>query len=190
MAPGLVAGSLVGPQIVGIMSTALLSAFFGVVRRRRGNTDPARSRAGADTPAAGRGGLFAVGSGIGVISSMVGAGGAFLLGAVHARVQRSFAQCGGDVRRARAADRDRRNDRLRLRGRGASNLPPWSIGDVYMPALLAIVVGSVACAPIGARAAHRWPVARLRQAFARAALRARRVHAVEGLADRARVNML
>ncbi len=35
-----------------------------------------------------------------------------------------------------------------------------------MPALLAIVVGSVVMAPVGARAAHRWPVARLRHAFA------------------------
>src|SRR6185436_3847724 len=30
MAPGIIAGSLVGPQIVGAMSTAFLSSFFGL----------------------------------------------------------------------------------------------------------------------------------------------------------------
>jgi uncharacterized protein len=44
--------------------------------------------------------------------------------------------------------------------------PAWSIGYVYVPALLAIVVGSVAFAPIGARATHRWPVKLLRRTFA------------------------
>jgi uncharacterized membrane protein YfcA len=53
-----------------------------------------------------------------------------------------------------------------IAGWRAADLPAWSIGFVYVPALLAIVGGSVACAPIGARAAHRWPVARLRRAFA------------------------
>ena len=51
-------------------------------------------------------------------------------------------------------------------GLNQPGLPPWSVGYVYLPALLAIVVGSVACAPLGARAAHRWPVKVLRRAFA------------------------
>ena len=45
-------------------------------------------------------------------------------------------------------------------------MPPNSFGFVYVPALLAIVAASVVAAPFGARAAHRWPVARLRKAFA------------------------
>jgi uncharacterized membrane protein YfcA len=51
-------------------------------------------------------------------------------------------------------------------GLRAPGLPPYAIGYVYVPALLAIVAGSVVCAPIGARAAHRWPVRSLRRAFA------------------------
>jgi len=53
-----------------------------------------------------------------------------------------------------------------LAGMRAQGLPPHSIGFVYVPALLAIVASSVLAAPFGARAAHRWPVARLRKAFA------------------------
>lgn len=45
-------------------------------------------------------------------------------------------------------------------------LPPLAFGFVYGPALLAIVAGSVLTAPLGARAAHRLPVATLRRIFA------------------------
>jgi uncharacterized membrane protein YfcA len=45
-------------------------------------------------------------------------------------------------------------------------LPPWSVGFVYLPALLGIVAGSVLTAPLGARAAHRMPVTTLRRIFA------------------------
>ena len=40
------------------------------------------------------------------------------------------------------------------------------MGFIYLPALTAIVAASMLVAPIGARLAHRWPVARLRRAFA------------------------
>ena len=53
-----------------------------------------------------------------------------------------------------------------ISGLRATGLPAYAIGYVYVPALLAIVAGSVVCAPVGARAAHRWPVAKLRRAFA------------------------
>ena len=51
-------------------------------------------------------------------------------------------------------------------GLGETGVPPHSIGYVYLPALLAIVAASVISAPIGARAAHRWPVKALKRSFA------------------------
>jgi uncharacterized membrane protein YfcA len=47
-----------------------------------------------------------------------------------------------------------------------TGLPPYSLGYVYLPALVAIVVTSTLLAPVGARVAHALPVARLRHAFA------------------------
>ena len=44
--------------------------------------------------------------------------------------------------------------------------PPYSLGYIYLPALVAIVLLSVLTAPIGARVAHAWSGARLRVAFA------------------------
>ena len=68
-----------------------------------------------------------------------------------------------------------------LAGLRKTGLPPYSIGYVYLPALVAIVVTSTLLAPLGARAAHAMPVARLRYAFVAMLVRAGRVHVVEGV---------
>ena len=47
-----------------------------------------------------------------------------------------------------------------------ADLPRWSVGYVYLPAMAAIVVASTLCAPLGAYFAHRWPAVKLRRAFA------------------------
>lgn len=50
-----------------------------------------------------------------------------------------------------------------LRGIG---LPAYSLGYVYLPALIWLVIGTMVTAPFGATATHRMPVDRLRQVFA------------------------
>jgi uncharacterized membrane protein YfcA len=44
-------------------------------------------------------------------------------------------------------------------------LPPWSLGYVYVPAFAGIALTSFAIAPVGAKLAHRLPVAALRRIF-------------------------
>ncbi|MEW7863999.1 sulfite exporter TauE/SafE family protein [Aeromonas diversa] len=51
-------------------------------------------------------------------------------------------------------------------GWGRTDLPEWSVGYVYLPALLGIVLTSTQFARIGARLAHRLPPKRLKQGFA------------------------
>jgi uncharacterized membrane protein YfcA len=51
-------------------------------------------------------------------------------------------------------------------GLSEPGLPKWSVGYVYLPALVGISVTSVFVAPYGARAAHRIPVATLKKIFA------------------------
>ncbi len=46
------------------------------------------------------------------------------------------------------------------------SLPAGSTGFVYWPAVVAITAASWLTAPVGARLAHRWPAARLRKLFA------------------------
>jgi len=51
-------------------------------------------------------------------------------------------------------------------GFGEPGLPPNSIGYVYLPAFIGISLTSIFLAPLGARVAHRMPVATLKKIFA------------------------
>lgn len=53
-----------------------------------------------------------------------------------------------------------------VNGMGVAERPEWSLGFVYIPALLGIVITSVLTAPLGVRLAHSLPVARLKKGFA------------------------
>jgi uncharacterized membrane protein YfcA len=166
MAPGIIVGSLAGPQIVGGMSTSALAAFYGIVVAASATQMLLDRKPKPTRELPGRVGLFAVGSGIGLISSMVGAGGAFLsvpfMVACNVNLRNGVATSaalGLPIALAGTIG-------FVIAGLRATGLPPHAIGYVYVPALLAIVAGSVVCAPIGARAAHRWPVRTLRRAFA------------------------
>jgi uncharacterized protein len=166
MAPGIVVGSLVGPQIVGNMSTSILAAFFGIfiafcATQALLDRKPKPSR---ELP--GRRGLFAVGGGIGLLSSMVGAGGAFMTVPFMAACNVNLRSCVATSAALGLPVAVAATISFVIAGWHQAGLPAGSIGYVYVPALLAVVVGSVACAPFGARAAHRWPVRLLRRAFA------------------------
>lgn len=51
-------------------------------------------------------------------------------------------------------------------GLGTPDLPAWSLGYLYLPALLGILLISTLTAPVGARLAHRLPVPLLKRIFA------------------------
>jgi uncharacterized membrane protein YfcA len=51
-------------------------------------------------------------------------------------------------------------------GLNAAQLPPYSFGYIYLPALAGITVASMLFAPLGAALAHRLPTKRLKQIFA------------------------
>ncbi len=52
-----------------------------------------------------------------------------------------------------------------LLGWNASNLPAWSLGYIYMPAFLGIVLTSIFTAPVGARLANKLPAQQLKRYF-------------------------
>ena len=53
-----------------------------------------------------------------------------------------------------------------VNGYDAANLPAYSIGFIYLPAVALLAVSSMLTAPLGASLAHRLPITRLRQIFA------------------------
>ena len=166
LAPGILVGSFVGPQIVGGMSTAVLSAFFGVFVAAAATNILLDRKPKPTRQLPGRVGLIGVGGGIGLISSMVGGGGAFLsvpfMRACNVELRKCVATSAAIGLPIAAAA----TIGFVAAGLSQPGMPPHTIGYVYVPALLAIVAASVISAPIGARAAHRWPVNTLKRAFA------------------------
>ncbi len=57
-----------------------------------------------------------------------------------------------------------------LVGRSETELPEWSLGFVYLPALFGVALASMICARFGVKLAHRLPGVALRRAFAGALL--------------------
>ena len=53
-----------------------------------------------------------------------------------------------------------------LNGLSAEGMPPGSVGYIYLPAVVLISIVSYFTAPIGAKLAHRLPVATLKKVFA------------------------
>ena len=166
MAPGIIVGSLAGAQIVGWMPTTVLAVFFGAFVAVAATQILLDRKPKPTRELPGKGGLFIVGGGIGLISSMVGAGGAFLtvpfMTACNVPMRSGVATSaaiGVPIAVAGTVG-------FVVAGWGATGLPPHSIGYIHLPALFVIVAASVVAAPVGARAAHRWPVQRLRRAFA------------------------
>jgi len=166
MAPGIIIGSLAGPLIVAGMSTTVLAAFFGLFVAASATQILLDRKPKPTRELPGHAGLIAVGGGIGLLSSMVGAGGAFLTVPFMAACNISLRKCVATSAALGLPVAAAATIGFAIAGYHASGLPPLSVGYVYVPALLAIAAGSVVCAPIGARAAHRWPVRTLRRGFA------------------------
>lgn len=166
MAPGIVLGALAGSQLVGIMSTAFLAAFFGTFIALAATQVLIDRKPKPTRQLPGAAGLFAVGGGIGLVSSMVGAGGAFLSVPFMAACNINLRKCVATSAALGLPVAVAATIGYVVAGLRQQGLPAYSLGFVYVPALLAIVASSVVAAPFGARAAHRWPVARLRKAFA------------------------
>ena len=166
MAPGMILGSLAGAHFVGKMSTPVLSAFFGtfVAVAATNILLDRKPKAARELP--GKVGLTAVGGGIGLISCMVGAGGAFLSVPFMTACNVNMRSCVATSAALGMPVAVAATVGYVFAGWSQPGLPPHSIGYVYVPALLAIVAASVISAPMGARAAHRWPVPTLKRAFA------------------------
>ena len=166
MGPGMVAGTLLATALSGwVTQRALALAFAAIVYA--GATQillgrkPSAARALPATPA-----LLAIGLLIGVVCGLVSAGGAFITvpfmlfcGVAMTTAIGTGAALGVPVAIVGTIG-------FVFSGSGVPTLPPWSVGFVYLPALLGIVAGSVLTAPLGARAAHRLPVTTLRRIFA------------------------
>ncbi|MCL2459591.1 MAG: sulfite exporter TauE/SafE family protein [Desulfobulbus sp.] len=164
--PGILIGTFAGTFVASRLSTGFLKGFFClflyvVATQMLSNKKPAASR---DLP--GAGGMFGMGSLIGVVSALVGIGGGslsvpFMLWcnvAAHRAIGTSAA-IGFPIAIAGAAG-------YIVNNLGEAGLPPYSLGFVYLPALVCIVCASMLTAPLGVKLAHALPVDKLKRFFA------------------------
>ncbi len=164
--PGLLLGSFLGASLASKLPSMFLKIFFvaflffmAVKIFRGGNPKPHRQ-------VPGYAGLFAAGNIIGSISSFAGMGGGslsvpFMLWCnvpIHNAIGTSAA-IGFPIAVSGALG-------YLANGLSLENLPPLTLGYIYIPALVSIVSCSVLAAPLGVRLAHRLPVEKLRLVFA------------------------
>jgi uncharacterized protein len=168
LAPGIVVGALAGAVLAGWISGPWLQRIFAVFLAYVGTRllmTSAKTAVSAAHPLPGRLGLAGVGSGIGILSSLVGIGGGTLTvpflsrhGLEMRQAVGASAACGLPIAVAGALG-------FVFVGWGRTGLPAFSTGFVYWPAVLAMLVASMPIAPLGARLAHALPVALLKRLF-------------------------
>ena len=167
LAPGIVLGAAV--ESVGVFSVlkgTALALFFAVFvgysatqMYRDKKPQPSRQMPGTT-------GQLGWGSGIGFLSGLVGAGGGFIsvpfMVAHNVPVINAVATSaalGFPIALANTAG-------FVFSGLSIASLPTGSAGYVWLPALAVIASASVLTAPLGAKTAHRLPVAKLKKLFA------------------------
>lgn len=166
MGLGALIGTFAGASFAGALKDSFLAGFFALfvgytaLQMLRGR----KPKAGRGTP--GSVGLGLVGGLIGIISSLVGAGGGFLTVPfltwcnveMHQAVATSAGMgfpiaLGGLIGYV-------------MSGLHTDGMPPGSLGFVYLPALIILATASVLMAPLGAKASHALKVDSLRRVFA------------------------
>ena len=164
--PAMVVGTLLSTALSAwIPQRALALAFSAIVYA--GATQillgrkPSAARTLPGTPA-----LLAIGVVIGVVCGLVSAGGAFLTVPFMLFCGVSITTAIGTGAALGVPVAVMGTLGYVFSGWSVGGLPSLALGFVYGPALLGIVAGSVLTAPLGARAAHRLPVAILRRVFA------------------------
>jgi len=167
MTPGIVAGTMGGALLAGVLSVRLLAVIFMLLITWSASNmlfGRPREAPAARTDAPLKTGLIA--AMIGVISSLTATGGGSLvvtyLGRLGVRIQSAIATAaavGWPLAAAGACG-------YVLTGIQQPDLPPYSFGYVYLPALGGIVLASMLFAPLGASVAHQLPAKRLKQIFA------------------------
>jgi uncharacterized membrane protein YfcA len=165
-APGLVLGTLLGTLVAEKLPTRYLAIIFVLfvsysAVRLFIDAKPNPSRTLPNRP-----GMWAASGAIGLISSLSGAGGGIVTIPL-------MIMCNVPIRSAIGTSSALL---LPIAGAGAvgyiwtgldeNHMPPLSLGYVYVPALVGIVVGTLITVPWGARAAHNMPVSRLKKIFA------------------------
>jgi uncharacterized membrane protein YfcA len=167
LAPGIVLGSLIGSLgVFAFLKGSFLALFFAGFVSFSATQMFLDKKPAPTRQVPGPVGLLGAGGFIGFLSGLVGAGGGFVSVpfmtwcnvAIHNAVATSAA-LGFPIALANVVG-------YIISGQNIPNLPEYSFGYLWLPALVVIASCSVFMAPVGASAAHRLPVKQLKRVFA------------------------
>ena len=166
LAPGIAIGSLLGAQVAKALPSQALAVLFALFVSFSATQMLIDKKPRPSRQLPGTGGMLAAGGVIGLLASLVGAGGAFVSVPfmtwcnvkIHNAVATSAA-LGFPIAAAGTVG-------YVIAGWSQGDMPAGTLGFVYLPALIAISAASVLTAPLGARTAHRLNMRELRRVFA------------------------
>ncbi|HET7598496.1 MAG TPA: sulfite exporter TauE/SafE family protein, partial [Burkholderiales bacterium] len=165
-APGIIAGTFGGAFLAGFLDLRVLSVIFTALIYSLATQMLLDRKPRATRPMPGvAGALFAAGA-IGVISSLTATGGAALVVAYLVRREVSVHEAIGTAAAIGWPLAVFGATGYVVSGLRVGELPPYSLGYAYLPAVAAIATASMLMAPAGARLAHRTPGKRLKRIFA------------------------
>lgn len=168
VAPGILVGALIGAQISGALSTFWVALIFSVFVSFSATKMFISSKTVPSRTLPGTAGMIGAGAAIGVISSIVGAGGGFISVPfltycnvkMHNAIGTSAAlgfpiACAGTIGYI-------------ISGWNVPGLPGWpfTLGYLHLPALVSVAALSMLTAPLGARVAHSIDTKPLKRIFA------------------------
>ena len=167
LAPGIVlGGAIASVGVFSILKGTWLAIFFSLFVGFSATQMFLDKKPKPSRQMPGTAGQVAAGSVIGFLSGLVGAGGGFvsvpfmvahnvsILNAVA-----TSAALGFPIAAANTVG-------YVVSGSTMSGLPPYSLGYVWLPGLVVVACCSVLTAPMGAKMAHRMPIAKLKRVFA------------------------
>lgn len=166
LAPGIVIGSLFGAKIAGALPARWLTLIFALFVGTSATQMLLGRKPKPTRQLPGTAGMLAAGGAIGIVSAIVGAGGAFLsmpfMLWCNVRMHNAVATAaalGFPIAAAGTLG-------YVISGWHVTGITPGAIGFIHVPALLILSAASVTMAPYGARKAHSLETGRLRRVFA------------------------
>lgn len=166
MTPGIIAGGLIGSGLSRHVSTAAFAAIFTVVVYAAATSMliDRKPKAARDLP--GAAGMFVAGFLFSALSAFAAVGGAFMTIPFMMWCGVPLLQAIGTASLIGLPIALSGSVGFMLAGFGAEELPRWSLGFIYLPALAGVVAAGVLAAPLGAAVAHKTPTRWLKRIFA------------------------
>lgn len=166
LAPGIIIGTLAGTTLATHSPEKYLEAIFVCFLFWVGTQMLTKKKEAPHGNLPGCWQMFGAGIGIGGFCSLIGAGGGTLVVPLLSRGNVKFSQAIGTAAATGFPIALAGAIGYVLNGLHATDLPQYSLGYIYLPALIGLTGTAMMAAPFGARLAHRLPVNRLKQVFA------------------------